>query len=227
MAHKVPYREQTINTPNPVARFAHRQRYKFSLERVAEDAPRGGTVLEYGCGEGYFLTFLARVRPDLRLYGYDPESTPSGKGFSAVESLNAIGDGSIDFICCYETLEHLYTDEIAFFLGHIKRVLSENGRVSISVPIIGGPPLLLKEANRSVLFRRKSDYTASELLAASLLGKPAPRPDHIRLTHKGFNFRSLAGYLSKELELVSKHWSPFPMLPWWLNSQAFYLYKKT
>ena len=75
----VSYRAQTLDTPNPVARYAHRQRYKASFERVTSAVPHGGTVLDYGCGQGDFLNTLADLRPDLSLYGYDPESdhTPS------------------------------------------------------------------------------------------------------------------------------------------------------
>jgi hypothetical protein len=93
--------------------------------------------------------------------------------------------------------------------------------VTISVPVIGGPPLLLKEANRALLFRRPSDYSARELLAASLAGRPAPRPADIRVTHKGFDFRRLLHTLRERFEVTDTAYTPFPALPWWLNSQVF------
>ncbi len=95
------------------------------------------------------------------------------------------------------------------------------GEVLISVPVIGGPTLLLKEANRAVLFRRRSDYSVGELLAASFGGRPAPRPDDIRVTHKGFDFRALVDRLGERFEVGDVARSPFPALPWWLNSQVF------
>jgi hypothetical protein len=93
--------------------------------------------------------------------------------------------------------------------------------VLISVPVIGGPPLLLKEANRAVLFRRRSDYTARQLVAASFAGRPAPRPEDIRVTHKGFDHRALLARLGERFEVTGVSRSPFPALPWWLNSQVF------
>lgn len=224
MARKVSYRKQTVDAPNPIARFTHRQRHKFSIARVVADAPHGGAVLDYGCGDGAFLSALVEARPDLRLYGFDPESSPDGDGFTVVDTLDTLEPASVDVLCCYETLEHLYPDEIASFLADVERLVRPGGLVSVSVPVIGGPPLLLKELNRAVLFRRRSDYSLIELLAATFLGKPAPRPDDVRVTHKGFDFRALAEQLSSEMDVVETQVSPFPKLPWWLNSQAFSLF---
>jgi 2-polyprenyl-3-methyl-5-hydroxy-6-metoxy-1,4-benzoquinol methylase len=217
----VSYRAQTLDTPNPVARYAHRQRYKASFDRVSRDVRRGGTVLDYGCGQGDFLNRLAELRPDLTLYGYDPESGHAPERYTPVDDVGAVPDGSVDMVCCFEALEHLYDPEIATFVDQARRVLVHGGEVTISVPVIGGPPLLLKEANRAMLFRRRSDYSARELLAAALAGRPAPRPDDIRVTHKGFDFRRLLGALGERFEVTDAASTPFPALPWWLNSQVF------
>ena len=100
-------------------------------------------------------------------------------------------------------------------------MLVDGGEVTVSVPVIGGPPLLLKEANQALLFRRRSDYSARELLAASLAGRPAPQPDDIRVTHKGFDFRRLLDSLGERFEVIDTACTPFRALPWWLNSQVF------
>ncbi|MGH9260065.1 MAG: class I SAM-dependent methyltransferase [Acidimicrobiales bacterium] len=221
MSRKVSYSAQTLDTPNPIARYAHRQRYKVSLDRVARDVAQGGTVLDYGCGDGAFLKTLADLRPDLSLYGYDPESNHVPERYTPVDDSAAVASRSVDLVCCFETLEHLYDDEISTFLAEASRVLAVGGEVSISVPVIGGPTLLLKEANRAILFRRGTDYSARELLAAALAGRPAPRPDDIRVTHKGFDFRPLLRRLGEQLEVLDTAYTPFPTLPWWLNSQVF------
>jgi 2-polyprenyl-3-methyl-5-hydroxy-6-metoxy-1,4-benzoquinol methylase len=217
----VSYRAQTLDTPNPVARYAHRQRYKASFDRVTRHVRRGGSVLDYGCGQGDFLNTLAELRPDLSLYGYDPESDHTPERYTLVDDVATVPAGSVDMVCCFETLEHLYGREIAAFVDQSQRVLVDGGEVTISVPVIGGPPLLLKEANRALLFRRRSDYTARELLAASLAGRPAPRPDDIRVTHKGFDFRRLLATLGGRFDVTDTACTPFPALPWWLNSQVF------
>lgn len=230
----VDYRAQTLDTPNPIARYAHRQRYRASFARVAgarptDDAERaggggvrqGGTVLDYGCGQGDFLHELAELRPDLTLLGFDPESGHVADRYTPVDDMAAVPSGSVDMVCCFETLEHLYPDEIASFAAEATRVLAPGGEVTISVPVIGGPTLLLKEANRALLFRRRSDYSARELLAASLTGRPAPRPSDIRVSHKGFDFRRLLDVLGDRFTVVDTSYTPFPALPWWLNSQVF------
>jgi SAM-dependent methyltransferase len=222
MGREIEYRRQTVDTRNPIARYAHRRRYKLSLDHVADTVPDTGTVLDYGCGDGSFLNALAELRPDLTLYGFDPESNHVPDRYTLIDDVAPVADGSVDMVCCYETLEHLYDKEIAELVAHTQRVLRDGGELSISVPIIGGPPLLLKELNRMVMFRRGTDYSAGELLRAALLGRPAPRPDDIRVTHKGFDFRALAARLSEDLEPVGAlERSPFGRLPWWANSQAF------
>ena len=217
----VSYAAQTLDTPNPIARYAHRQRYKASFDQVTSDVRPGGTVLDFGCGQGDFLNTLADLRPDLTLIGFDPESGHRAERYTPVDDMAVVAEESVDLVCCFETLEHLYDDEIASFLAEAERVLVPSGEVLISVPVIGGPTLLLKEANRAVLFRRRSDYSAGELLAASFRGRPAPRPDDIRVTHKGFDFRALVDRLGERFEVGDVARSPFPALPWWLNSQVF------
>jgi SAM-dependent methyltransferase len=221
MGREVSYRQQTLDTPNPIARFAHRQRARLSLHRVGRDAPDGATVLDYGCGDGAFLKALAGRRPDLTLLGYDPESDHLPDAYLSIEDTSGVPDRSVAVVCCFETLEHLYDAEIDTFVAEARRVAAPAGEVVISVPVIGGPPLLLKEANRALLFRRGSDYSARELLAASLTGRPASRPEDIRVTHKGFDFRPLLSRLSCDLRPLDTACSPFPRLPWWLNSQVF------
>ena len=221
MGRKIEYRRQTVDTRNPIARYAHRQRYKFSLDHVASSVPDTGTVLDYGCGDGSFLNALADLRPDLTLYGFDPESNHVPEHYTLIDDVEPVAAGSVDMVCCYETLEHLYDKEITELVTHTQRLLRAGGELSISVPIIGGPTLLLKELNRMVMFRRRTDYSMGELLRAAFLGQPAARPDDIRPTHKGFDFRALTARLEEDLELVEQGFSPFPRLPWWTNSQVF------
>ena len=59
----------------------------------------------------------------------------------------------------------------------------------MSVPIMTGPAMLLKELSRSILFRRRSDMTASESLKAAFLGIPARRADDIKTSQRGFDWR--------------------------------------
>jgi len=221
MGSKVSYNEQTLNTPNPIARFSHKARYKFSFDETQRYLSNNGVLLDFGCGDGSFLNKLAMMRSDAVLYGFDPESNQSVESYTKINNLNDLGDQSIDVVCCFETLEHLYAHEREHFYTDVRRILSKNGKVVVSVPIIGGPTLILKVINGMILFNRRSEYSFKELLSASFLGKPALKPENPRVTHKGFNFRDIEEELSSKFKTVEKMYSPFPLLPWFLNSQFF------
>ena len=100
-------------------------------------------------------------------------------------------------------------------------MLVDGGEVTVSVPVIGGPPLLLKEANRALLFRRRSDYSARELLAASLAGRPGAAARRHQGHAQGVHFRRLLDSLGERFEVIDTAVRPSRRCPWWLNSQVF------
>ena len=224
MKKLVSYDRQTLNTPNPVARFAQRRRFAVSLDLVSQSVPDKGRLLDFGCGTGSFLVQLGRMKSGLDLFGFDPESGHVAQDYKHVDNMEIIADASMDVVCCFETLEHLHPNEFNDFVTQTRRVLRDSGRLVLSVPIIGGPPLLAKEFNRIMLFQRKSDYSAKELVLASLFGRPAQRTENIRGSHKGFDFRFLRKSLEQEFALLAVRHSPIPWLPWFLNSQIFWVF---
>src|SRR5665647_1138291 len=158
------YARQTLDSSNPLARFSHQRRYAFSLQFTSQAAKEGMRVLDYGCGEGDFLNLLSVQRPDLDLVGYDPYAKHDGALYRKIDSVSAINPKSIDVLTCFETLEHLNEVEISQFLANADTLLSPQGTIVISVPIIGGPTLVLKELNQMVLHRRRSEYSVKEFL---------------------------------------------------------------
>jgi len=220
---KVPYNRQTTDTPNPIARYAHLSREGHALAKVEQLLPPGGRVVDFGCGIGSFLNALTERRPEADLLGYDPGQAGSAESFARVSKMDAVDARSVDILCALEVLEHLSDQQLVSFINHATRVMKPGGAIVISVPIIGGLTLPLKELNRMILFRRKSDYSLSELLRASFLGVPAERPSDRGPTHKGFDFRALRVMLTSTFTLKSEDRSPFSRLPWWLNSQAFFV----
>lgn len=222
----VRYSKQTLDNPNPIARYAHRRRYELSVGRVLEILGQGQSLLDFGCGQGDFLNQIASVRNDAKLYGFDPESGHDSNRYIVTSSMGEIEASAIDVFSCFETIEHLLAHERADLFADVRRVLKPSGTLIASVPIVGGPTLLLKEANRLLLFRRRSDYSLWELLLASILCVPGKRSADPRVSHKGFDFRETEHELRDNFILKQMFFSPFPMMPWQLNSQVFFVCAK-
>lgn len=219
----VPYNRQTIDTPNPIARYAHRSRHRRALAIAERSLPECGTVVDFGCGVGSFLNELKKLRPDATLLGYDPGQVGIAESFERISSMDELGTQSVDVLCAFEVLEHLSDEQIASFIAQARRVLRLAGTIIVSVPIIGGLTLPLKELNRLILFRRKPDHSLIEVLRATFFGTPAKRPINRGPTHKGFDFRETRAMLATTFSMKSEVMCPFESLPWWLNSQAFFV----
>ena len=220
----VSYDRQTINSPNPLARYAHRSRVAKSVAFADENLPRNGVVVDFGAGTGLFLSTLGDKRPDATLYAIEPympaASDPRIHYVPNFDKLTV----SPDLITAFETCEHLSDANAEQFLSESRRALKPDGKLIVSVPIMIGGALLLKELNRSILFRRKSDYSASELLAG-VMGRAVARPADRNPTHKGFDFRWLRGLIRERFVIETEILSPLP-LPWWANSQIFFICRK-
>lgn len=223
MSREVPYEVQTLAHPNPIARFAHRVRYRESLSLALKLAPEGGTVVDFGAGEGEFLHRLGAARSDVRLVAYEPFMTVKYSEVETVTAMTEVGSNSVDLYCAFETLEHLTDDQIEFFIDEGKRVCRPNGKIVVSAPVMQGVALPIKEAARSLLFRHFSDYSFGETMKG-ILGMQVPRAADIKASHKGFDQRRLYARLSAAFTPERRFYSPFSHLPWWCNSQAFFVF---
>ncbi len=220
----VDYDKQTVNAKNFFARYAHRSRLRYS-ENIIKSLFTNKTIslLDFGCGDGLFLKNLSKKFSNFDLIGYDPYSTIVHDSFKLCKNLDEISNNSLDIVCCFETLEHLDDKELDFLINTIHNKLKIGGKFIISVPIIGGLMLILKEINRAMMFKRKSDYTLKELFNATFFNKSPERADNIKTSHKGFNFQMLESNLKKKFKIKSKIFSPFKYIPWYLNSNVFYV----
>ncbi|CAH9018312.1 hypothetical protein NURINAE_00853 [Candidatus Nitrosacidococcus sp. I8] len=145
-------------------------------------------------------------------------------GITFISTFDELSNKSQNIVTAFEVCEHLYSYELESFIKESNRVLQDNGILIISVPIMYGLSLLPKVLNRIFLFR-KFEYSFFEFLK-SLFGLTIDRPSNPKPTHKGFDFRELKKYISRQYQIESMHYSPFPQLPWWLNSQIFFIFKK-
>jgi SAM-dependent methyltransferase len=221
------YDQQTINSRNPLARYAHRTRVKRSVQ-LATPRVGLGKIMDYGCGSGVFVSKMNSIREGAAV-GYEPYMTER-----AVDGLPIYADfveverhGPYHTVTLFETIEHLTDSELDEFLERCGTVLVPGGVILISAPIEIGPALLLKEANRSVLRFKAPEYGFMEFLKAVILGIPGRRAPDIKTSHRGFDFRRSIRYLEmKGWSAEVLGYSPIPMGTWYGNSQVFLAMRK-
>lgn len=222
MTRAVSYARQTLDNPNPIARFAHRSRYKVSLDLAERFVPTSGTLVDFGAGPGTFLERFGETRPDVSLIAVEPYMTVANSRIHRIEDLGDVSPSSVDVVSAFEVLEHVSDANLEKFLFDARRALKPGGTLVVTVPIMYGPVLPVKELSRAILHRRMSDTGIREMVTATL-GIPISRPENRLPTHKGFDFRWLEREISRQFEILKRNYSPFPGLPWWLNSQAIFV----
>ena len=228
MMREVPYEKQTLDHPNPIARFAHRARMRRSTRLVKPYLTGSATLLDYGCGQGRFLSELA---PDLdgqpvTLLGYDPNQGAQFDGYRVVADPDEIAPQTVDVVTSLEVCEHLTDAEMQEFVDFTVKVMAPNGRLLVSVPIMMGPALLVKELSRSILLQRGTDYATANLLKAAFAGTPTPRAEDIKGSHRGFDWRQTMHQLQAAFSLEHTEFSPLPFNHWYGQSQVIMLFRK-
>jgi hypothetical protein len=184
--------------------------------------PHTGSIVDFGAGQGYFLSRLHDVRPDARLIAIEPYMEIASPFIERITTMDDLASGSIDLVTAFETLEHVEDDHLAAFLAATDNALTGQGKLLVTVPIMYGATLILKEASRAAIYRRWGDTNASELIRATF-GRPIARTAQRRFSHKGFDFRALRSTIAERFAIAEIAYSPFPSLPWWLNSQAIFV----
>lgn len=218
---EISYEEQTVNSGNPLARFAHRTRMSMAINLVSELCPERGTVADFGAGPGLFLHALGETRPDVTLIGHDMFMAPAFPEIKYAESLKSVAANSVDVLTAFEVCEHLYDHELDALLDDASRILKPNGAFVISVPIMYGLAIGPKVSNWMIRSRSlQSEYSPAEFFKA-MVGIRVSRPENPRTTHKGFDFRELRDVVSKRFRIDATQLSPLPIAPWWMSSQFF------
>ncbi|KAA0098128.1 methyltransferase domain-containing protein [Mycolicibacterium sp. P1-18] len=225
---EVSYERQTLDHPNPVARFAHRARMRRSTRLIQPYLTGSATLLDYGCGQGRFLSELAPqfTGQPITLLGYDPHQSAQFDGYRVVSDPGKVPLATVDVITSLEVCEHLSNAEMAEFVDFSDKVLAPHGRLLVSVPIMTGPALLAKELSRTILLHRRTDYAARDLVKAALLGSATPRADDIKASHRGFDWRGVLAQLLETFALEHTEFSPLPFKHWYGQSQVIMLFTK-
>jgi len=221
------YDQRTLNSPNPIARFAHRKRLNTSIKLTKLITPVG-RVLDYGCGTGAFVCEINREN-GIEAVGYEPYM----KEVKAVdlpifrEYNDVAQSGKFNLITLFETIEHLTQDEFDLFLVQSMDILNENGSILISAPIEIGPALLLKEFNRSIFRHKWPEHGIGELFLAATFGIPGKRAKNVKISHKGFDFRKAIRYLETKIYVIRVlKYGPLPIGTWYGNSQIYFTIKR-
>lgn len=125
---------------DPVLALTMREgRFRNALrERVEEALPRGGSVLDLGCGTGTFAISLAASRPDAEVVGIDGdpeilELARAKQGANAVEWREGLAgslpfeQGRFDVVTTSLVLHHLLPAQKREAMAEAKRVLKPGG----------------------------------------------------------------------------------------------------
>lgn len=230
------YEDYTINSKNPLARFAHRTRVKVGLRYVHVHSE--SKVLDFGCGDGDFLSHLSADSDSSKLVGFEPymESKNAASTLNIFSNWDEITayckvNGVFDTVVCFEVMEHFSKEKQVEAIDKILKVLKADGDLVISVPIEKGLPVIPKNLRRIALsYEGNEEIYTLKNIACSLFGIKSQSLDRLRngedfLSHMGFYFTDLEDLLRKKFIVSEILYSPFPKLPYFLNSQVFFQLK--
>ena len=230
------YSKLTINNRSLIKKLSHKKRFNVSQKLI--EAYTKDFVLDFGTGDGYLLTQLAKDHPEFHIVGYEPldfmfeelkahVKSTSYNNIDITMSLKEFCKTSIETISCFEVLEHFTAKAQYEHLDTIKNLLKTNGTLIVSVPLEIGLSSLFKNSVRILVKQRHANTNLKSIIRA-FLGKP------IKRTQTGYIYSHI-GFSHKELEtvfrevgfkIIKKTYSPIPWLSGLLNSQVFYVLKK-
>src|SRR5690349_17074851 len=122
----VSYSKQTSASPNPLARFSHSKRYDLSTQWTLRHLPKGGRLLDYGCGTGVLLNRVLESDPTAKVYGFEPYMSPKGP-FPVFRTAAECARERYDVITSFEVLEHLRAPQTEEFFDVVDRQLAPDG----------------------------------------------------------------------------------------------------
>ena len=246
------YARKQLFSRSRIVAWSHTRRFQTALQLAAPFA--GRRLLDYGCGDGTFLTlatgrFIDPVGADIEpLQVIDCTrrlSAVTGAMFETTATLGrAEWNGRFDVAVCMEVLEHCPDEERRYALDDLARLLAPDGALIVSVPIESGASLIAKQAVRAGAaamglreYQHRERYTIRELMRMAAAG-PDTRIERnltsaghgeatYRFTgHKGFNWMQVQRELEDRFAVERRTFSPMPKLRSSLNSQVWFVCKR-
>lgn len=168
-----PSRESARSYEHPAVRSPYGQDRVRALRRITQAVPRGGSVLDFGAGDGAMLLELGlepirliAVDPSEHMLDLIPPRFPDVeltllKG--STDSLSDVGDDSIDVVIAANSLNYVPEDEHPALYAEFHRILSPGG----SLVVLTGNELLdlfALNSGTADFFRRNFGVEAAHLL---------------------------------------------------------------
>jgi SAM-dependent methyltransferase len=220
---------------------------RFELARQLVSARAGGSLLDYGCGDGTFVAMVHANFARTRGVDVEPEQIAScqqrlgdlpGVSFSVTDALGADDAGTWNVVTCMEVLEHCLEDERRRIISRLASLCAPDGLVVISVPIETGPSVVGKQFVRALAglrnlgdYRHRERYSPAELLR-SVFSRPVERVKYQGRTstgsfeyygHKGFDWRDVEREAGERLHISHRTFSPIARAGEWANSQVWFI----
>jgi SAM-dependent methyltransferase len=246
------YARKQLFSRSRIVAWSHSRRFETALQLAAPLA--GRRLLDYGCGDGTFLTlargrFVDPVGADIEpVQVSDCErrlSNVTGAVFRTTAALRQPEwNGRFGVAVCMEVLEHCPDDERRNALVDLARLLASGGALIVSVPLESGASLIAKQAVRAGAaamglreYQHRERYTVRELVRMVAAG-PDTRIERnltsaghgdtaYRFTgHKGFNWMQVQRELEDRFAIERRTFSPMPKLRSSLNSQVWFVCRR-
>jgi SAM-dependent methyltransferase len=227
------YADLTYRSRNPLKRLVQRGRFQamFDLVAIGPEA----VILDYGCGDGFFLSMLSDIVPPRQLFGFEPfrimtdqcdRGPDRPKILSEYDELAQLGNRRFSAIFCMEVLEHLVDEDIDRALANIAGLASPQTRIVFTVPSERGLAGAAK-----YLFRRRAGTetvtmsTVLAVLAGRNISRSAAETSDGRYiySHIGFDHRNLEAQLRRRFKIERICGIPFNFLPGWLNNEIVFI----
>lgn len=240
------YQSKQLCSGIPLLSWSHRSRFALARRLVASYA--GRRLLDYGCGDGTFLSAVSDLFPHAAGAGTDVNEIEScrarlsatGLRFALVAELaSGEHDGAYDVVTCMEVLEHCVGGAVDVVLADLARLVAPEGIVIISVPIEIGPSLIAKQIVRTIAGWRIYDYKFTERYSPLEFWRMLTagestfieRPVYSSAAgdfhgHKGFNWRALRRRIRQTLIVERSVFSPLGLPGGLVSSQAWFICKR-
>lgn len=100
--------------------------------------------LDYGCGTGFFLNRVSKLKMIKNSYGFDISSYAleaakiNAQKSEILDDINTIEDHSLDLISALHVIEHITDDKLKKIFKNFKRIINNNGKIILVTPAKDG-----------------------------------------------------------------------------------------